>query len=218
MLTLEAGAWRMVQLHMSMPIPNEEVIGYELTTTLSDLLSSLDDDPAVTLQAKVRSDTATVMFTDIVESTAISLRLGDQAWTALIKSHFEECRNIVENEDGVVVKTLGDGGMFVFTSAGSALRAAARVQQSVSHADGDISVRIGVHTGDLVHEGGDYLGTTVNKAARVAAAAKGNQILVSSTTADMTSGSNFQYGTPTSLTLRGLEGSHQVVPLLWDEI
>lgn len=69
----------MVQLHLSMPISNEGVPGYEPTTTLANLLSSIDDDPDITLRTHFRLDTATVMFTDIVESTAISLRLGDEA-------------------------------------------------------------------------------------------------------------------------------------------
>lgn len=116
------------------------------------------------------------------------------------------------------MKTLGDGGMFVYPSGTSALLAAIDTQRAVtgSSAPG-LSLRVGVHTGDVVQGGYDYIGLTVNKAARVAAAAEGGQILVSATTADVVNHADIRLGAPVTVELKGLAGTHIVLPLLWDE-
>ncbi len=82
--------------------------------------------------------------------------------------------------------------------------------------DGDgLSVRAGIHTGDVLRDKNDYVGLTVNKAARVAAAASGNQILISSTTADVVSHPNITLGDSFTVELKGLEGSHSLVAVDW---
>jgi class 3 adenylate cyclase len=160
--------------------------------------------------------TATILFTDVVESTMISQRLGVKDWSTLITAHFETVRGIVEDEGGSVVKTLGDGGMYVFPSGTVALAAAVRIQRAVSSpTDEPLSIRAGVHTGDVVHGGNDYLGLTVNKAARVAAAAMGEQILVSATTVEVVNSSGFEFGDPITVELKGIDGNHVLHPLNW---
>ena len=74
-------------------------------------------------------------------------------------------------------------------------------------------VRIGVHTGDVVRDRNDYIGLTVSKAARVAAAARGGQVLVSSTTAGVVNSSEIMFGEPVSLELKGIDGVHTLLPL-----
>ncbi len=76
-------------------------------------------------------------------------------------------------------------------------------------------MRAGVHTGDVVQGSNDYIGLTVNKAARVAAAAEGEQILVSSTTAEVVNHSEIELGEPFTAELKGLEGTHTLFPLIW---
>jgi class 3 adenylate cyclase len=135
----------------------------------------------------------------------------------LISQHFEDLQAIVDRERGVLVKTLGDGGMYVFPSATSALHAAEAIQTAVSSAadkDG-LKLRIGIHTGDVVPSQDDYLGMTVNKTARVAAAAEGDQILVSATTADMVNAADFTFGEPLTAELKGIEGLHTLRALNW---
>ena len=73
-------------------------------------------------------------------------------------------------------------------------------------------VRIGIHAGDVIHSDGDYLGATVNKAARVAAAADGGEVKVSSTVRDLVGAlEGVRFDAPTSLTFKGLSGTHQVM-------
>lgn len=210
---LEAGAWSWVHHHFSAPVPNLDTAGVELPRTLSDLVESVTDDPSAT---DLVSATSTLVFTDIVDSTPLSLQLGEVAWHAAITTHLDTVRTIVEGEGGSVVKTLGDGGMYSFESGSAALRVAVRIQRAVSEAsEPAMTLRVGVHTGDVVQTKDDYVGATVAKAARVAAAADGGQILVSSTTAGMVNSSEFEFGEPITVELKGLAGTHQLYPLAW---
>lgn len=214
---LEGGVWRIVQSHFSIPVSNLEVIGVDLTATLEDLLRSIDtDSEAATLDATI-SGTVTFVFTDIVDSTSLSQSMGTAAWSNLISSHLHMLQQIVDDHGGTTVKTLGDGGMFVFPTASSALNAASAIQVAVisSATEPELHIRIGIHTGDVVRDHNDYLGLTVNKAARVAAAAKGSEILVSASTAGMVNTSEFEFGDPTTLRLKGLDGTHVVQQLHW---
>lgn len=120
---------------------------------------------------------------------------------------------IVVDGGGRVVKTLGDGAMFLFPSGGSALDAAVEIQRNlVDHSDG-IRARIGIHTGDLMEQDDDLLGLTVHKAARVASAAGADQILASETTAGLVNRKVYRFGEPMAVELKGLEGSHLLYPL-----
>jgi class 3 adenylate cyclase len=159
--------------------------------------------------------TATVLFTDVVDSTLLSESKGDQEWSAVITEYFEATRVIVEAEGGSVVKTLGDGGMYVFPAATSALIAAVRIQQETARSHQSLKVRAGIHTGDVIRDADDYLGLTVHKAARVAAAADGEQILVSSSTAESVNGTHFEFGTPFTAELKGISGTHILRSLHW---
>jgi class 3 adenylate cyclase len=162
--------------------------------------------------------TVTLVFTDVVGSTALSQSMGNKGWSDLITDHFDSVRKIVEDERGTVVKTLGDGGMYVFSSGASALRAAIGIQTAVSESDTDhLRLRMGVHTGDVMQGDGDYLGLTVNKAARVAAAARGDQVLVSSTTFDMVDTTEFEFGEPITVEFKGIDGPHLLRPLTWQQ-
>jgi len=216
---LDAGLWRVVQWHTSIGTPNEEVFGFELTVTLDSLLSSLDEQATETVLREAPEGTATIMFTDIKDSTELSQQLGDEAWIEVIKSHFAMLRRAVEAEGGTVVKTLGDGGMFSFASSRSALRAAASIQQAMSSGDATppLAVRVGVHAGDVAQEEGDYIGLTVSKAARITATADGGQIIASGVVVELAGQDAFQFGTPFQAELKGLDGTHQLYPMMWDE-
>lgn len=215
-LQLEAGAWKVVQIHFSVPVANKEVAGIELTRTLSDLLTSIDNDPDSSALRDAMLGTSTIVFTDVVDSTVLSQSMGDRKWSDLITTHFNTVREIVEQEGGSVVKTLGDGGMFVFSSGASALLAAIGIQRAVTKAEDGLRIRVGVHTGDVIQDHNDYLGVTVNKAARVAAAARGDQILVSSTTVDIVNTTEFEFDDLITCELKGIEGTHILQPLHWE--
>lgn len=218
-LARTGSTWRIAQFHTSFPYADQapgRSFPVQLTRTLSDLLTSMDSEEGSAALTGAKLGTATILFTDVVDSTVISQTMGDQAWSALIAAHFETVGGIVEGEGGSVVKTLGDGGMYVFPSGTAALVASVRIQRAVSTPSDDLlSVRVGVHTGDVVQGGNDYIGLTVNKAARVAAAALGEQVLVSSTTIDIANNSKFEFGEPITVELKGIEGVHILHPLNW---
>lgn len=213
---LEAGSWKIIQSHFSAPVPNMETAGVELTNTLSELLDAIGTDTELLPYAGQVSGTTTVLFTDIVDSTVLSREMGDANWSSTVERHFRTAARLVEAEGGSVVKTLGDGGMYAFPSGAAALRAATKIQQSVDGSDGrTLPVRIGVHTGDVIRTGGDFLGVTVNKAARVAAAANAGEVLVSETTAGLVSDSDFQFTDSLTTELKGLRGAHLLHRLDW---
>lgn len=125
--------------------------------------------------------TVTLVFTDIEGSTALLRQLGPDAYAAALQSHCEMLRHAFVPHGGVEVKTVGDAFFFAFPRATAALAAALAGQLRL--ADTVIRVRMGVHTGEPVLAAGDYVGIDVHKAARVAAAAHGGQVLVTEQTA-----------------------------------
>lgn len=213
-LRLEAGAWQVILWQNSIPVPNEQVFGVELTTTLDDLLSSVLDDGA-RLPPAASEGTLTLIFTDIVDSTTLAESLGDRAWAEIVRAHEETLMRITASEGGDVVKLLGDGSMLAFQSARAAVRAAVEFQRAF--ADAPVEVRVGIHTGEVIRTAADLLGVTVNKAARIASTAAGGEILASSTTMDMVgSMQGIRTENARVVALKGLAGTHPVVSIGWD--
>jgi predicted ATPase/class 3 adenylate cyclase len=143
------------------------------------------------------------MFTDVEGSTRILQRLGDSAYTEVLERHNELIRASLQTHHGVEVSTDGDAFFAVFTDPLDAASAAAQITRSLESEpwpDGKVSVRIGVHTGTAVVGGDNYVGVDVHRAARIAAAGHGGQILVSATTAGLLKGSQ-----PEGTTLVDLE-------------
>jgi len=132
-----------------------------------------------------RASTATVVFTDLVGAAALRARLGEERADALWRVHDRIVRARLEAGSGQVLKTQGDGMVAAFPSASHALTAAVRVQQALVRynsrpdAVAELSVRIGVSTGDVSWDGGDCFGTPMVEAARLMAAAEPGQILCS---------------------------------------
>lgn len=209
-MLLEEGTWRLTHWHVSNPSPNVEVFGHEMSKSLGDLVSSLDIEPDGRL---FPSGTVTVMFTDLVDSTAIAERVGDQKWTQMVSDHFEIVRRSVERSDGTIVKTLGDGTMAAFGSAGAALEAAVRIQRAM--VGSTLRVRIGLHSGDSQRREGDYYGVSVNKAARIGSIAGPAEIYASAVTAELAEGYGIAIGPPRTVSLKGLDGTHVIREIDW---
>ena len=216
-LRLEASVWRVVQLHFSSAVPDDESMlqPVDLPRTLSDLLDSFGGDLSHEAMSGADLATASVMFTDVVDSTAISKEMGDEGWAEAISEHFRSVKAIVEEQGGVQIKTLGDGGMYVFHSATSAMQTAIGIQALVDGSDDRVRLRVGVHTGDLLPDDSDVIGLTVNKAARIAALAEGGQILVSETSYAIVGHQQFDFDVPIRAELKGLDGAHTLHPLRW---
>ncbi|MBA2370097.1 MAG: tetratricopeptide repeat protein [Chloroflexi bacterium] len=134
--------------------------------------------------------TVTMLFTDIEGSTAQVAALGSDRWEEVLKLHAGILRAALAQNDGAEVRTEGDAFFAVFTSASAALAAAVAAQRGLHAADwphgAAVRVRMGLHTGEArpatTGAGTDYIGFEVHRAARVAAAGHGGQILVSDTT------------------------------------
>lgn len=211
---LDGGAWKVVQWHNSIPVPNQQVFGVELTTTLNRLVVSVLDAGSDLAGASGSEGTATLVFTDIVDSTVLAQSIGDVAWAKLISSHERTIGRITGSHGGTVVKFLGDGSMLVFESARAAIRAAVELQLSCDAEP--YSIRIGIHTGEVIRTANDLLGLTVNKAARVASAATGGSIMVSSTTRDLVGQmEGVRIGEPKIVRLKGITDAHQIAPVEW---
>lgn len=160
--------------------------------------------------------TLTFMFTDIEGSTEVAQRLG-AGYPDLVAGHFSIIRDHLKLEEGVEVKTMGDGVFAVFTRVQGAMRAAGEIQEAVSRHSwpegGDIRLRIGLHTGEATMADGDYVGIEVIRAARIMAAGHGGQVLISEATR-LLGGAGFEYLALGRHTLRGLEHAETVFQLL----
>jgi class 3 adenylate cyclase len=215
---LEEGVWRVVMCQNGLAIPNIETVNVEITAGIEALLGEMDDDGEATIRDSISEGTVTLMFTDIVDSTAWLTQLGDEQWTHLVSWHDEMVRGVVETHGGVVVKTLGDGAMASFDSTRAAARAARGIQEAMSAPSDrpDIDVRIGLHVGEVMQTGEDFLGQAVNKAARIASAADGGEIRVSTAVAALLGDTpEFEFGDSVETVLKGLDGTHEVLPLIW---
>ncbi len=212
-LVIEDGVWKAIQVHTSVGVPQADVFGVELAEGLSALIASLEASSAAEISDLAgTSGIVTLMFTDIEDSTHLSAARGDSRWSRDIQAHLGAVEHIVTDHGGRVVKTLGDGSMAAFSSATSAARAAFGIQQMES--DDELRVRIGVHTGEAVAIGDDYAGVAVAKAARVASAAHGGEILISSATRELLDRFTCETGPERVVELKGLSGTHRLIPLL----
>ena len=133
-----------------------------------------------------QGEAATVLFTDIEDSTHLTELLGDRRWETIMDEHNDIVREELHRHAGFEVKHTGDGFLTVFADPLQALRCAARVQAHVTAhaaqrgADWPVHVRMGVHRGDVIlRPGGDILGRTVNMAARIMDKGRGGTIVAS---------------------------------------
>lgn len=213
--SLEGGSWKVVHRHASVGTPNMELHGVE-HHALADLAKlALSADPL-----RGHTGIAAVMFTDIADSTVLAAAIGDSGWTKAVQAHLALVSETVKAGNGRLIKSLGDGTMSVFASARAAMETAQRLQRQFSEQISEpvLQVRIGVHTGDVVASGDDYFGSVVNMAARITALTAPGQIRVSDATRAMIGGArDFSFGDPATVTLRGLEGTHLIHVLRWQD-
>jgi class 3 adenylate cyclase len=203
-----------VQWHSSVPAKGAH--GVDVPQSLSDLVDSLDPGLEKSLLERLQTATVTLLISDIEGSTDRGVKLGDAVWSGIVQRHFGQLGRIADAHDGTVVKTMGDGALIAFDSAASGARAAIEIQRSVDESESlnAYRVRVGIHTGDAVHTDDDYFGFTVNKTARLAAAAAGGQSLVSDTVhVLLAEAPGFAFGDAIPLNLKGLPGTHLAYPL-----
>jgi class 3 adenylate cyclase len=134
---------------------------------------------------------ATVMFTDIVNSTAKASEIGDRAWRQLLDRHDAAVRRQIERYRGAEVKHTGDGVTATFDGPARAITCACAIREAVRMLG--LEVRAGLHTGEIERRGDDVSGVGVHIAARVAQIARPSEVLVSSTVKDLVVGSGIVF-------------------------
>jgi class 3 adenylate cyclase len=154
---------------------------------------------------------ATLLFTDILGSTALAERLGDAAWKRLLKTHLEDVNILLATHRGVLVDTAGDGIFARFANPADALRGALAVVAASRRQD--LEVRVGVHTAAVEIIDGDVRGVGVHLAARIMAAATGSEILVSGTARELAAGTNLSFVEAGEFELKGISGARTLYRL-----
>ncbi|MEA2420150.1 MAG: hypothetical protein QOE60_2356 [Thermoleophilaceae bacterium] len=184
-------------------------------------LSRIIDVGDIDLRGRTSPDGAvTIMFSDIEDSTELVERLGDEDWLGVLRVHNRLIRESVNRHGGSEVKAQGDGFMLAFTSSRAALSCAVDIQRTLAMdgaaSEHSIRVRIGLHSGFMIHEEDDYIGRNVILAARIADQACGDEILVSSELKEFVEASApARFLEPRPLELKGLSGVHWAYPVDW---
>jgi class 3 adenylate cyclase len=149
---------------------------------------------------------ATILFTDIVDSTGLASRLGDSAWRDLLQRHHTIVRRELARFEGRELDTAGDGFFAAFDGPARAVLAASAIRDSLRTLE--LEIRAGLHTGECEVSDGKIAGIAVSIGARISALAAPGEVLVSSTVKDLVAGSGLQFED---------RGEHQLkgVPEAW---
>jgi adenylate cyclase len=186
-----------------------DVIASALEPLIPDLGRVSSPDGAVTL-----------MLSDIADAGAAAERLGAERWEQLLGDHRELVAQVVGNHDGELLKSEQDGFLASFNSAHGGLHGAVELQRafagSVAGTDDGVAVRVGVHSGFVIANPDQLLGRNVVLASRIAALAKGGEILISSTLKQYTEGDpSFRFEPHGEHHFKGVVGEHLVYLVSW---
>jgi class 3 adenylate cyclase len=170
--------------------------------------------------AYIDSAFRTILFTDIVGSTELTQRLGDNGAMHVLADHDRIVRTAVGERSGTVIKHTGDGMMAAFRSVTGALEAAVAIQRDLAarnetHAD-PLAVRIGLAAGEPVADHDDLFGAAVQLAARLCDRAGSGSILVSGAVRDLAIGKRFDFRKRGRLTLKGFDEPVRLFELGWE--
>ncbi len=147
---------------------------------------------------------ATILFTDIVGSTAKAAELGDAGWREMLQAHHALTRRLLVRFRGTELDTAGDGFFAFFDGPARAIRCARAISEAVRELG--LEVRAGLHAGECERMNGKVGGIAVHIGARVAAEAAAGEVLVSSTVKDLVAGSGIEFRERGSAELKGVPG------------
>jgi class 3 adenylate cyclase len=212
-LAKEQGAASSVEL-----IPNVRLVelagsdywGAFLSPEIADELGAF----VTTVGAEPESDTvlATILFTDIVDSTARAAELGDRRWRELLAEHHAQTRRELARHRGIELDTAGDGFFARFDAPARAIRCACAIRDSV--AELGLDLRAGLHTGECEVIDDKVTGIAVSIGSRVAAEAAAGEVLVSQTVKDLVAGSGLVFDDRGVATLKGVPGDWRIFAVL----
>lgn len=156
----------------------------------------------------------TILFTDIVGSTAMAAAAGDETWRDLVSKAHESAQRHADVHRGRIVKSTGDGVFALFDGAGRAVRAAAAMSQEATTLG--LPIRAGVHTGEVEHIAGDARGLAVHLTSRVMSAAGPGEVYVSATTRDLVADADLRFEDAGVHELKGIDGERRLYRLMRD--
>jgi class 3 adenylate cyclase len=158
----------------------------------------------------------TLLFTDIVGSTALAARLGDARWKELLARHYDRVRLELERYHGEESKTTGDGVLALFDGTARAVQCAAAICRAARR-DG-LETRAGVHSGEVERYPGGLEGVAVHVASRIMAQAGPGEVLLSASTVALLEGSGLTFSDTGEHELRGLAGRRRLYRLIADDL
>lgn len=147
---------------------------------------------------------ASIVFTDIVDSTKRAEAMGDRRWGALLNLHDDTAQTVLETYGGRLVKSTGDGLLGILDGPGRAIRAAEELRSELERLD--LEIRCGIHVGEIELRQDDVAGIAVHIASRVMAAAAPQEIVVTSTVKDLVTGSGIDFEDRGTHALKGVQG------------
>jgi class 3 adenylate cyclase len=211
----EYTSWKVVQGHISIGTPNEDVMGFDIDLGIEAVAASVFAHGTDLTSATASDGTVTLMFSDIEGSTVLLGALGDGAYRDLLAWHHGVVLGSVEAHGGIEANRQGDGFMLAFASARRAVNCALDIQHGLvrERREGmpEVRVRIGIHTGEALRDQDEFFGRTVHYAARVATAAGGTEVLVSDIVRALLDGSDgIAFGESREVELKGFEGVHRL--------
>jgi class 3 adenylate cyclase len=148
---------------------------------------------------------ATVVFTDIVDSTGLAVRLGDRRWKALLDRHDALIERQIARFGGQLVNTTGDGVVATFDGPARAVVCATAIRDGLQRLD--LDTRIGIHAGEIELRGHDVSGIAVHIASRVQAQAAPGEIVTTRTVLDLVAGSGLVFERPRDVEVKGVPGT-----------
>ena len=221
----EMGARWIVDRALRDRLDAQGLSGVDVTTSIDDMVTALEEERPDMRAHAAPDGTVAILFSDIEDSTVLTERLGDEQWLQVLREHNTIFREQISRHDGYEVKSQGDGFMLAFPDPCEALECAIDVQRAFAEREqaGEreaLRVRMGLHTGEVISEEGDYFGKNVILAARIAAQALGGEILVSQEMRDAAktgngNGNGLRFDDGRELELKGLAGSHRVFRADW---
>jgi class 3 adenylate cyclase/pimeloyl-ACP methyl ester carboxylesterase len=188
------------------------------TSEATNKKNRLEDVDDLTIDGAEIVEQATIVFSDIVSSTDLVTQLGDAAARDIFLQHDQIIRAQIKKYGGKELQNLGDGFMLSFESASAAIKCACDIQQEIPRNIASMKVRMGINTGEVVRrEGRHPFGQVVVIASRIASKAKGEQILVSDVTRQLTSGDGFPFLEKGRFKLKGISRSIKLYEVYWNK-
>jgi class 3 adenylate cyclase len=188
-------------------------------TSIDVIASALEPVTPMLSRMSSPDGAVTLMLSDIADAGAAAEQLGPERWQQLVRDHHLLVERLVASHDGQVMKFQDDGFLASFNSAHAGLHAGVELQRTFAAGPAEqrsLAIRVGLHSGFVMSNPEQLMGRNVVLASRIAAQAKGGEILVSSTARDYTQADpSFRFEEHGEYHFKGLHGEHVVYALIW---